>query len=551
MFHWLDSTVESDNHATKVVIEVAPENGEFEVVSDTITAAYPIYGWVEHRIPLAPYKDYSHIKIGLRGSTDNDWMYYYVDNIHIDEQYEEDLAISELNGPTETYVNDTCYYSVKYFNRGLKKVDDYKINLYQDGTLVNSLAGEPITPGEIKEIEIPSFIYSTKAGEECDYYAEIAFPADQEPDNNRSWHVYTKVRDSWYPGVEHVTAESNQNDIVIGWDAPTLPNVDQVTEEGVEGYDAFIIDNIGDWITYDGDGLGAGRQTNLPEFPNAGKNQAFQVWNPSLLEGVTPEAYPHLQPRSGNQCFISWYANVIIDYATPYNNDYLISPEVKGGTDVSFYIQRIDPNFTGETYEIMYSSTTQEPDQFKKIVEKEAPADWEKVSVTLPDDARYFAIRYTASLKTGILVDDISYTSGLYALKVSGYNIFRNGLKLNSDLVTETTYIDHDLPDGKYGYQVSVLYNRGESKASFTVYVGHHTGGLEDLKADSDSGVKLIVDGNRLTISTLKPGEVVIYSIDGKTIHSGILQDTHTYYLPAGVYMVTINGMNKKIIIQG
>lgn len=224
---------------------------------------------------------------------------------------------------------------------------------------------------------------------------------------------------------------------------------------------------------------------------------------------------------------------------------------MKGGTDVSFYIQRINPNLTGETYEIMYSSTTQEPDQFKKIVEKEAPADWEKVSVTLPDDARYFAIRYTASLKTGILVDDISYTSGLYALKVSGYNIFRNGLKLNSDLVTETTYIDHDLPDGKYGYQVSVLYNRGESKASFTVYVGHHTGGLEDLKADSDSGVKLIVDGNRLTISTLKPGEVVIYSIDGKTIHSGILQDTHTYYLPAGVYMVTINGMNKKIIIQG
>ncbi len=551
MFHWLDSTVESDNHATKVVIEVAPENGEFEVVSDTITAAYPVYGWVEHRIPLAPYKEYSHIKIGLRGSTDNDWMYYYVDNIHIDEQYEEDLAISELNGPTETHVNDTCYYSVKYFNRGLKEVDDYKINLYQDGTLVNSLAGEPITPGEIKEIEIPSLIYSTKAGEECDYYAEIAFSADQEPGNNRSGHAYTKVKDSWYPGVEHVTAESNQNDIVIDWEAPVLPTADQATVEGVEGYDAFILDYIGNWITYDGDGLGAGKLTGLPEFPNTGKNQAFQVWNPSLLEGVTPEAYPHLQPRSGNQCFVSWYANVSIDGATPYNNDYLISPEVKGGTDVSFYIQRINPNLTGETYEIMYSSTTQEPDQFKKIVEKEAPADWEKVSVTLPDDARYFAIRYTASLKTGILVDDISYTSGLYALKVSGYNIFRNGLKLNSDLLTETTYIDHDLPDGKYGYQVSVLYNRGESKASFPIYVGHHTGGLEDLKADSDSGVKFIVDGNKLTISTLNPGEVVIYSIDGKTIHSGILQDTHTYYLPAGVYMVTINGMNKKIIIQG
>lgn len=550
MFHWLESTVEYDNRQTKIVIEVAPENDDFEVVSDTITAAYPVFGWVEHRIPLEKYKDKSYIKIGLRGSTDNSWMYYYIDNIHVDEQYDNDLAISGFEGPQEVAVNDTCHYLVNYYNRGLNDAEGYNINLYQDDVLLKSVPGETIKPGEMREVEIQAPVNATKVGKECEFYAEISFVNDQDLSNNKSKTVYTRVQNTWYPGVENLEAKSDGHHVDLDWTAPVLPTTDQVTEDDVESYDAFAIDNIGDWVTYDGDGLGCGKLTNLPQFPNSGKNQAFQVWNPGQIEGVTPESFPQLQPHSGEQCFISWYANVSYDGAIPCNNDYLISPEVKGGTELSFFIREINPTTEGETYEIMYSSTTQDPDQFTKIVDKEAGPDWEKVSVTLPEDAKYFAIRYTASLKTGILVDDISYTSGLYALELKGYNIFRDGQQLNEELVQNVHYVDADVPDGEYGYQVSTIYNRGESKASPIVYIDHKFSGIVHMATD-DSGIQMSIDGNCLTIKTLKTEDIAIYAVDGKVIFAGSRKGVVTCYLPAGVYIVNINGRNEKIVIGG
>ena len=52
---------------------------------------------------------------------------------------------------------------------------------------------------------------------------------------------------------------------------------------------------------------------------------------------------------------------------------------------------------------------------------------------------------------------------------VTGYNIYRNGTKVNAQPVTETTYMDDASQCGEYTYQVTALYGETESKPSLSV----------------------------------------------------------------------------------
>ena len=134
----------------------------------------------------------------------------------------------------------------------------------------------------------------------------------------------------------------------------------------MEDYDSFAISDFGEWITYDGDKLGSGKLSYLPYFDYQNDNKAFQVWCPKELD-LDEESASNLMPYSGDKCLIAWYANISMDGAQPYNDDYLISPAIKGGTEVSFYLKKVDKNISGETYEIMYSTTTQDPSAFNVL----------------------------------------------------------------------------------------------------------------------------------------------------------------------------------------
>lgn len=523
MFHWLDRSVSSDNKQTMLMIEVAPDGGDFDEPIATFTAADDNYGWVEHRVSLDKYKNCNYIQVALRGYVENNWMYYYVDNINFDEQKAHDLAATGFSGDTEASINDSCQFTLKYLNRGLETASGYSILLKQDGKVVDTVEGEPLAPGENKTVDLAAAINATMAGAISEFKAEIVYNADEDQSNNTSTAVKTSVKSSAYPCVENLTAERDGTNARLAWTAPVLPDVERPTVDGMEDYKPFAISGFGDWISYDADQLGSGKVNTLPDFANQNSNKAFQVWCPGELDGVNAETYPDLMPHSGDKCLIAWYANVSIDGATPQNDDYLISPEINGGSELSFYIKRINPNVGGETYEVMYSTTTQDPLAFKVLKDGEAPADWEEVKATLPEDARYFAIHYTAKLKNAIMVDDISYVPVLYALSIDGYNVFRDGQKLNDGAVKSAAFTDTGIDDGRHGYQVSVVYNLGESNASATVYVSTATaiGDIPELKSDS----------------------YTVYTTDGRLIGKNLKK------LPTlvdGVYIVN----NKKVVIK-
>lgn len=524
MFHWLTSSVQSDNKQTKLMIEVAPDGGAFDEPVATFTAADDEnYGWVEHRVPLDKYKDCKYIQVALRGYIENNWMYYYVDNIHFDEQKTNDIAVTSFSGTGDANIGDTCHYTLEYSNRGFEMASGYKILLKQDGKTVATIEGEDIAPGKNKKIDLPLAVLATKGGTLTEVQAEIVYDKDEDLSNNVSAMVETMVKSSAYPQVTTISAERNGSSANITWSAPSLPTHDESTTDDMESYQSFAINGFGDWVSYDADHLGSGKVNTLPNFPDQNANKAFQVWSPKELSGVTEETYPELMPHSGDKCLIAWYANISIDGANPQNDDYLISPEVKGGTELSFYVRRINKNVSGETYQVMYSSTTQDPSAFTAIGDYEAPADWERVAVQLPADARYFAIRYTAKLKNAMMVDDISYVPVLYALSVDGYNVFRNGTKVNAELLKTTSFADTGIGEGRQGYQVSVAYNRGESNASRIVYV--------DVTTDINS------------VPALRSDSYTVHTLDGKLIGKNLKR------LPAlveGTYI--INGC--KVVVR-
>ncbi|MBN3036591.1 MAG: T9SS type A sorting domain-containing protein, partial [Bacteroidales bacterium] len=57
-----------------------------------------------------------------------------------------------------------------------------------------------------------------------------------------------------------------------------------------------------------------------------------------------------------------------------------------------------------------------------------------------------------------------------------GYNVYRDGNKINASMVTALEYDDMDLPVGYYEYYVTAVYDEGESGPSNKVYVDIITG---------------------------------------------------------------------------
>ena len=76
-------------------------------------------------------------------------------------------------------------------------------------------------------------------------------------------------------------------------------------------------------------------------------------------------------------------------------------------------------------------------------------------------------VQLEATSLAGIAAARLSWEAPLAGAEgVTGYNIYRNGVKMNSQPITTTSYIDNAAVTGQYSYQVTALYGETESAAS-------------------------------------------------------------------------------------
>lgn len=76
-------------------------------------------------------------------------------------------------------------------------------------------------------------------------------------------------------------------------------------------------------------------------------------------------------------------------------------------------------------------------------------------------------VQVEATQVLGLMVAEISWAEPLGdKTTLQGYNVYRDGVKLNSEMLTSTTYYDKNLQQGSYQYTVSAVYAEGESSKS-------------------------------------------------------------------------------------
>lgn len=544
MFHWEESSVAADYGATRMIVEISLDGGPFEAIAEPITAGYSRYGWVEHRFMLSDYKNSETVQFGLRGQTDNSWMYFYIDRISVAEQHTHDLGVENFTTPSNLGIGDKDTFWVQYTNRGLEAAENFTVDLYKDGVLVNSVEGSKIMPGESLWAALEFTVNASHVNDKNEFMAVVNYSADENTDDNSTITRTLNVKKSHYPMPENLAGDAQDSDVHLSWDAPVLPSKVESVTDGAEDYEPFMIDGFGQWSTHDGDRQGSAYYTDLPEWPNRGANQAFITWSPYVLDGIDLVEYERLIPYEGNSCFIAWMANVWNDFSTaPINDDYLISPEVSPATEVSFFIKSIDNVSEEEYFEVMYSANGTAVTDFKSLQQGRAVGEWKEVKLTLPDDAKYFCIHYTGSDQMGIMVDNITYSPVTGSLELLGYDVFRNGIKLNDAPLTDTEFTDTDVPAGDNVYTVATVYDRGSSNACPGITVAKS--GVEAVKAVC----RIATAPGRLTVIADNTVNITVWRIDGTPAVRTVVNGESSFELPRGMYIVDMGTERVKVAL--
>ena len=233
------------------------------------------------------------------------------------------------------------------------------------------------------------------------------------------------------------------------------------------------------------------------------------------------------------------------------NNDWMISPELSGDAQrVSFFARTYTAQYGAESFEFYYSTTGKDIADFVKVDGvAEVPEDWTEFTFDVPAGAKYFAIRCTSADRFIFLVDDVTYTpAGLSAddLSLVGYNIYRDGVKLNSEPVAETSFADGYMPDGIYNYVVTVVYDKGESAASNVFTIGV----VDGISSVINASAKVSAAGRVITVAGAEGEQVSICTVDGKTIFDGKAADVTRVSVNGGVYIVKVGNTVTKAVVK-
>lgn len=164
--------------------------------------------------------------------------------------------------------------------------------------------------------------------------------------------------------------------------------------------------------------------------------------------------------------------------ADPYpdNDDWAISPKLSGEAQtISFYARTGDSSYD-ESVNVYYTKAADGEElttsKFTKVAGKTVSGtSWKNYTFDVPEGATHFAIQYVAC-NYSMYLDDISYKaagSGEPVAAPDGYNVYRDGEKINETPVAEATYVDENLTPGVYTYFVRAVYGDEEAASSDNV----------------------------------------------------------------------------------
>lgn len=536
--------------------------------------------WAIATIDLTPFKDLDHLQIGFEAANNTPGDPVLVDNIFVGHTFDYDLGIQEVNIPTMVHAGNALKGSVVVANKGFKTIDSYQVEYYLNSKQVGTVDGHQLEANATEtlplEIEFP-VSYSDYMNITC----KVVCSTDEKPTDNEQATLVLVTR-SPYPKASDTKAEAKSSkEVVLTWTAPNTTYYPIRTDD-MESYEAWSVGGIdvtedrtthkmivkqdrgtiGDYTLIDKDHqptqyiMGA---YDKP-IPHLGDGMVCMVMDMTLYGNKSSIMDAH----SGNKMLCFW--------TSPQNDDYFILPELAPNSKyISFWAKSLSARYGLESFDIMVSTTGKEPSDFTvfksvKDVPTSYKTDFEKgysfYEFDLPADTKYVAIHYNSKDVLALLIDDITCTPNYetQTLTLNGYNIYRDGVKVNDEPVKETTFTDRLAEDAAsasehaalyaektpHYYNVTAVYEEGESGFSETAEPTQTDG----IDASTIANGRIYTISDAIVIDGMAGANVAIYTLDGRLVSKVKAAASTQVPVSKGVYLVKVQQYTRKVVVK-
>lgn len=547
-FHFLYPKGTSDGLTATISWE---ENGEAHSSTHEAVPHAGIDGWQRMIIPLPHSAD--KVQFSLTGRNTGEYATtFFVDNISVADLPTPNITLHRLTAPAVVEAGEPFTLTALVENSGATAAET-NVELLLNDVIVDTQT-LTLAAGEYATVNF-SQTRGVVNPEQLVYQARATTSGDKIAGDNNSALLHVGVHHNNLPAPRDASAVTASSGAAVTWTAPDLgPETPVEITDNVEGYVPFSIglgtteiaeDYLGQWTTYDGDGLytiGVGHGSTA--IPNASVPKSFMAFN-GPAGNMTGSAW---ECHSGNTMFVAFSA---IADPGEHNDDWLISPRLTGQAQtISFFARSATDLYGLEQMEVLYSTSGTAPDDFTLMEAHSAvPVSWRQYSYYLPEGAVYFAIRYTSANLFALCIDDLTFTPCGFrgqGLALTGYNLYRDGQLMTTLGADATAYTDGTLVSGeKPTYHVTALYATRESRPSNGATLDQTPVGETAAQA-----VRIYAADGSLIIEGAEGKPTVVAYPDGRVAYSGVPRQTLVMTPGSGTYIVRCADTVAKIAIR-
>ena len=464
--------------------------------------------------------------IGFHACSEPDRSAIAITEIGLSEQATaNDLSVNAVEYAKEIATHTAFDITATVANLGSEPAENVEVIFSRDNIEFAKQTVPSVSPGAKVEVtatdKLTPFHNATPV-----YTVKVVCDKDENLANNTLTGEPARLMLSESKTVGDLSASRADGKVTLVWSDPTAASATAAAPvtDSFENYAAWSTDGAGDWKFVSLDGTPA-NEMELAQLPNLGEGKDI--------------AYMVLDATGIDQSFSAYSGtkSLLAVYNDEYNDDWAISPELSGDAQTVTFMGRSYDDYYLENIAVMYSTTDNDINSFDYLPEggvyDEISHEWTKYSFDLPAGAKYFAIGYVSECKVAFLLDDVTFipAGGTSAPATpAGYNVYRDGEKINDAPVTETIFIDTPDSDSEPTYHVTALYTDGESRLSNPCKV--LLTGVTVIGSDNESVDIEVIDGGII----VRGGDSHVYTTDGRLVANATGGSTIT--APRGIYLV-------------
>ncbi|MDE5791350.1 MAG: choice-of-anchor J domain-containing protein [Muribaculaceae bacterium] len=493
-------------------------NGKEIPLGDPISLTSGTEGWSEFILDVPSEAQEDNCQLMFNGAGESQsYGKFFIDNISIMSYLAHNLAVGVTAPAKSLEIGQEVTFPVSVENKGTNTESGYTLTLFADGEKVDEVAGPEVEPMLKASVALSFKVLPKYEGKKIEFTVVATLEGDgDEEDNEAQISIPVNNNDLERVQTVNATLATDASKVTLEWTAPevsTEPTYAEVTES-FEDWDAGSMEGQDGWILLDCDNEVENGFNSI----NSGKEYAAMVTQNVILNSTYMDDF--ISQEGLHSLVISEFRT----YGKTVDNR-IISPEVKAGSDVSFYSLTYSQYGTGNPvmFSILWSAGGTEKEDFIVLDDYEyvsAPVNkWNVTNFTLPTQARRFAIQVTGQPSAPVMFDSFTFTASSTPAVHTGFNVYRDHELLATYPAETLSHVDEaPVMGAEHTYHVTALYDKGESHYSEPIMVTVNAGtqtGITTISAEMADAEFFTLQG--LRIAKPAAGEIVIVRKGGKT----------------------------------